>query len=243
MPGADGVGRVGELHGPAVDLDDAAGRADAAGERGEELVLALALERDDADDLAVAELEGDVLELGADAAGFAPRAAAGRRRRGGGRRRARPAARARSMRAPSISSTMRSSTPGAMSTTPTVSPSRSTVARSQSAEISRKRWEMKMTERPAAALAADDVEHPLGEVGRQRGGHLVEEQHVGLERQRAREVEDALHGEREVAGDLAQVEVGRRRARAPSRRNGATGVPVSRRLSATSRSGISAGSW
>ena len=121
-----------------------------AGEGGEQLVLALAFERDDAGDLAVAEVEGDVVELGADAQVADAEARAGRRtsRRAGwrcGRRRG-----SCSMRAPSISSTMRSSTPGAMSTTPTVSPSRSTVARSQSAEISRKRCEMKMTERPAS---------------------------------------------------------------------------------------------
>ena len=53
-----------------------------------------------------------------------------------------------SMRAPSISSTIFSSAPGAISTTPTVSPSRSTVARWQSAEISSSRCEMKMTDRP-----------------------------------------------------------------------------------------------
>ena len=91
---------------------------------------------------------------------------------------------------------------------PTVSPSRSTVARSQSAEISRKRWEMKMTARPASRLAADDVEDALGEVGGQGRGHLVEDEDVGLEREGAGEVEDALDGEREVAGRLAEVEVG-----------------------------------
>ena len=58
------------------------------------------------------------------------------------------------------------------------------------------------------ALAAHDVEHPLGEVGRQRGGHLVEQQHVGLDRQRARQVEHAQHGERDVARGLAEIEIG-----------------------------------
>ena len=48
---------------------------------------------------------------------------------------------------------MRSSTPGAIGRTPTVSPSRSTVARWQRAAISRKRWEMKTTARPASAWA------------------------------------------------------------------------------------------
>ena len=111
-------------------------------------------------------------------------------------------------RAPSISSTIRSSAPGAMSTTPTVSPSRSTVARSQSAEISSSRCEMKITERPVWLCRLHDVENPLGEVGRQRRGHLVEQQHVGLDRQRAREIEDAQDGERDVPRRLAEIEIG-----------------------------------
>ena len=65
--------------------------------------------------------------------------------------------------------------PGRMSTTPTVSPSRRTVARSQSALISSSRWEMKMTERPRLALAADLVEdaarsgRPAGRRSSRRG--------------------------------------------------------------------------
>ena len=51
---------------------------------------------------------------------------------------------------PSMSLTMRSSPPCAGSTTPTVLPSRSTVARSHSAATSASRCEMKMTERPSA---------------------------------------------------------------------------------------------
>ena len=45
---------------------------------------------------------------------------------------------------------------------------------------------------------ADDVEHPLGEVRGQGCGHLVEEQHVRVDGQRAREVEDAQDRERQV---------------------------------------------
>ena len=48
---------------------------------------------------------------------------------------------------PSMSATIRSSEPSFTSTTPTVSPSRRTVARSQTAAISIIRWEMKMTDR------------------------------------------------------------------------------------------------
>ena len=188
-------------------------------------------ERDDAGDLAIAEVEGDVVELGADAEVADAEA---RRRR---RRPPRVARRVRSAgaglarcAAPSISSTICSSTPGAMSTTPTVSPSRSTVARSQSAEISTKRCEMKMTERPGLALAAHHVEHALGEVGRQRGGHLVEQQHVGLDRQRARQVEHAQHGERNVARGRRAGRDRERRARAPSRGTARPACAVRRRL-------------
>ena len=197
-----------ELDRPAVDLDGAARRPDRAGEGAEQLVLALSFERDDAGDLAVPEVERDIVELGADAEVADAEARLDRPQAGRASPLLRTAARAFSIRAPSISSTIRSSAPGAMSTTPTVSPSRSTVARSQSAEISMKRCEMKMTERPVLALAADDVEHPFGEVGGQRGGHLVEQQHVRLDRQRAREVEHAQHRERQVAGGLADIEIG-----------------------------------
>ena len=58
------------------------------------------------------------------------------------------------------------------------------------------------------ALAAHDVEHALGEVGGQRRGHLVEEQDVGLDGQRAGEVEDAQDRQRQVAHHGVQVEAG-----------------------------------
>ena len=117
----------------------------------------------------------------------------------GSGRGARSAAGISSTISPSISSTIRSSEPGVTSTTPTVSPSRRTVARSHTAAISIIRCEMKITRAVAAALAADDLEDPLGEVGGQRGGHLVEHQHVRLDRQRAREVDDPQRGERHLA--------------------------------------------
>ena len=71
-----------ELHRLAVDLDGAAVRLDRTGECCEQLVLALPFERDDAGDLAVLQVEGDVLQLGADleVADRDARAARGRRR-------------------------------------------------------------------------------------------------------------------------------------------------------------------
>ena len=144
---------------------------------------------------------------------------------------------------PSISATIRSSEPAVTSTTPTVSPSRRTVARSQTAAISIRRWEMKMTERSVPRLAADDLEHPLGQVGRQGRGHLVEHEDVRLDGQRPGEVDDPQRGQRQVADEVGEVEVGDARARASQWRNGSTGVWVRRRFERTSRSGMSAGSW
>ena len=59
----------------------------------------------------------------------------------------------------------------------------------------------------AAALAADDLEHALREVRRQGGGHLVEHQDVGLDRQRARQVDDPQRREGEALGQRAQDRV------------------------------------
>ena len=162
-------------------------------------------------DLARVEVEGDVARASVPRAQararamprrrVGGRAAAGRRRSAGGRR---------SLTiSPSISSTIRSSEPSVTSTTPTVSPSRRTVARSQTAAISIIRWEMKMTERSAPRWPADHLEHPLGQVRGQGRGHLVEQQHVGLDRQRAGQVDDPERGQRQVAARwLDEVEVG-----------------------------------
>ena len=49
-------------------------------------------------------------------------------------------------------------------------------------------------------------EHPLGQVGRQGGGDLVEQQQLRVERQGAGEVEHAQERQRHVAHLLAEVE-------------------------------------
>ena len=182
----------------------------------EQLVLALALERDDAQHLARVELERDVLELACRGSGCGPRSAArvGGDRGGAGRGLASPSVLDRSGRASARRSC--SSEPAVTSTTPTVTPSRSTVARSQTAAISIIRCEMKMTRALAAALAADDLEHPLGEVRGQRRGHLVEHEDVRLDGQRAGEVDDPQRGQRHAARHARQVEVARGRARPSS---------------------------
>jgi hypothetical protein len=58
----------------------------------------------------------------------------------------------------------------------------------------------------AAPLAADHLEHALGQVGRERCGHLVEHQHVGLDRERASEVDDPERGQRHAPRHGRQIE-------------------------------------
>ena len=197
-----------ERDGRAVDEQLAAARALGAGEDVEQLVLALALERHDAEHLARVEVERDVVELRAER-----QAARGQARPGrvGARVPVAAIAVARagmpSTISPSISSTIRSSEPSVTSTTPTVSPSRRTVARSQTAAISIMPVGDEDDGAIAAPLAADDLEDALGEVGGQGRGHLVEHQDVGLDRERAGEVDDPERGERHAPRQARQVEV------------------------------------
>ena len=108
-------------------------------------------------------------------------------------------------------------------TTPTVSPSRSTVARSHRAPTSSRRCEMKMTERPVSRCLPTDLQHVLGKVRGQCRGHLIEQQDVRLQRQGASQVQDAQDGQGDVADHLVEVQAGRRRASATHSRNGSTG--------------------
>ena len=65
-PDADGVGGVAERDGLAVDEQRSRRRPLGARQEVEQLVLALALERDDAQDLARVEVEGGVAQATAD---------------------------------------------------------------------------------------------------------------------------------------------------------------------------------
>ncbi len=64
-------------------------------------------------------------------------------------------------------------------------------------------------ERRAAALllAPHHVEDALGEVGRERGGDLVQDQQLRVARERAREVEHPQQRQRQVGGLLAEVDL------------------------------------
>ena len=66
---------------------------------------------------------------------------------------------------------------------------------------------MKRTERPRLAPLAHHREDALGEVGRQRGGDLVEQQQLRIARERAREVDHPQQRQRQVAGQLGEVDV------------------------------------
>ena len=94
----------------------------------------------------------------------------------------------------------------------------------------------------AAALAplAHDREHLLGEVRRQRGRDLVEQQQLRVVRQGAREIEHAQRGQRQ------SLAISVRSTSAPSLDSRADRVGSARgeaRFCATVRSGSSAGSW
>ena len=58
------------------------------------------------------------------------------------------------------------------------------------------------------ALARDHIQDLLRQIRRQGGGHLVEQQYLGLDGERAGEIQDAQHRERQVARHLEQVERG-----------------------------------
>ena len=247
--GPDGVGGMAELHGGAIDDERTRGRRARAGEHFEQLVLTLPLERHDAQDLAGAELERDVVELRAGLQPLDPQPRRGRSRRRGGRLAITPtwssgalpdvasaaALAAAAMVAPpsatsaatgpSISPTIRSSAPLVTSSTPTVSPSRRTVARSHSDAISSIRWEMKITDRPDSRDLAHDVQHPFGEVRWEGGGHLVEQQQVGLRGEGARKVDDPQRRQRQLAYVRPQVELADAQVaqQAPEGRDGGLG--------------------
>jgi hypothetical protein len=96
-------------------------------------------QRHDAQHLAGMKRQGHVDELRRDGEALDPTGAGGR---SGPRPRRPGTAPAEVDPAPSIISTSRSSTPGAIATSPTVRPSRRTLARSQRCAISAKRCEM-----------------------------------------------------------------------------------------------------
>ena len=56
-------------------------------------------------------------------------------------------------------------------------------------------------------VAPNDLEHALGEVRGQRRSHLVEHQHIGLDRERPCEVDDPERGQRHAPSHARQIEI------------------------------------
>ena len=143
------VRRMPEFQFLAMGEDGALIVAAIAGDAVEQFLLPLALQRRHAKDLAGIEFERNVVEQ-ADC-GASPRTSSALAHRAaplGVRSAWRRTRTAPAVSAPSISATMRSSLPCARSVTPTVTPSRSTVARSHKSATSAMRWEMKITALP-----------------------------------------------------------------------------------------------
>ena len=79
---------------------------------------------------------------------------------------------------------------------------------------------------PALLLSLHHREDPLGEIRRQRGRDLVEDQELRIARERAREVEHPLHRQRHVQHLLAEVDLEIEVAQVPSHRlDGRAGEP------------------
>ena len=189
--------------GCAVDGEIAAARALAPGEDVEQLVLALALKRHHPDDLAGVDLERDVLELGArgEPAGREPRL--GVPGTGGGLA---PLPGGRQALDDLAQHQLDDPVLGAGGDVHDAH--RRALAQDRRPVADRGDLDHAVGDEDdaalAAALAADDLEHALREVRRQGCGHLVEHQDVGLDRQRARQVDDPQRREGEPLGQRAQ---------------------------------------
>ena len=66
---------------------------------------------------------------------------------------------------------------------------------------------MKSAERPRSRLAPHHVEDALGQVGRERGGDLVQDQQLRVARERAREVDHPQQRQRHVERLLVEVDL------------------------------------
>ena len=88
----------------------------------------------------------------------------------------------------------------------TCRPSRITVTRWQIAKISSSRWETKSTALPCVAQRLDDAEQPVDLRARQRSRRLVHHDHSRVRRQRLRDLDELLVGDREPASQPVGVE-------------------------------------
>ena len=201
---ADDVERVPGTHRPTVDDELAAVGLAVAGEDLEQRLLALAFEGGEAEHLARGDGEADVVELAAvaDAAGFEHRALTDRRRR-------RPHPRLVADADGAVAehrlddrrfAALAGHERGDVATV--------TQHGAHVAVLAHLGEAVRDEQHRAVALAppAHHGEHSLGQVRRQGGGDLVEEQQLRVERQGAGEVEHAQERQRHVAHLLAEVE-------------------------------------
>jgi hypothetical protein len=114
----------------------------------------------------------------------------------------------RSIFAPSIISTRRSSTPGSIFSVADAAP----VAQHRGAVAKLRDLGEAVGDvdhaAPVLGLRTRDAQHALHEVGGQSGGHFVEQQHVGRAGQRAGEVNDPQRGQRQVADHRVEAQFG-----------------------------------
>ena len=184
--------RDGEVSVPCHARRSIPRRSGDAGDAVEQLLLALSFQRRDPQHLAGMELNETSLSSGLRRrlrTSNATCAALGAAERLGASKHA--VATARAVSAPSMSETIRSSLPWARSVTPTVTPSRSTVARSHSAETSAMRWEMKITALPRSRQRLTIAKIRSDKIRRQRSRDLVEQEHGRLRGERAGEIDQA----------------------------------------------------
>ena len=186
-----GAGAAGAAAGaPATSTCPASGRS-IAEDRPHDLAAAGADEPGERDDLAGADLEGDVEETPSRVR---------RSTSSTGARRPRRAAwgTARSSSRPTISRTSSSGVMSATGASCTTAPSRMTVTVSQSTKTSSRRWEMNRTARRARA-ARGRRRTAARPPARQRGGRLVHDDHARVEGERLGDLDDLLVGDREAA--------------------------------------------
>ena len=201
----DRVGGVPEGNGLAVDRQGAGRRPLGARQQVEELVLPLALQGDHPEDLARVEVEGGVVQatsvaerLGADAR--LPLGLVGR-----GRDRRHLLAERDGAFAEHQVDDLVLRAGGHVDDADGLA-----VAQDRGAIADRRDLDQAVRDeddRPVVALLLDHPEHQLGQVGRERRGDLVEQQHVGLDRQRTGQVDDAERGERQPPREARQAQV------------------------------------
>ena len=208
-----------ETHDPAIDAQFAAIGSARASEDLEQLVLALALERNHAQHLARVQLERDVLQVmaGPDAASHQPGL---RPSRIGSDRARRRDARLGPLGTRLLRPEHERHDPilGAWADVHdahglAVPQHGRAVAQGGDLDEPVGDEDDRSTTR---ALATHDLEHPLGQVGGERRGGLVEDEHIRVGGQGTRQVDDPERGQRQVAHGILEVQVGDAQLRHPA---------------------------